>query len=354
MRRCSRCVMPDTVPGIDLDENGLCPYCRTYQPEPCLGREALEVITGRTKKQGRFYDCIVPVSGGRDSTYVLYYAAAMLGLRVLAVNYDNEFGVPEALDNVKRACERLGVELRIIRSRRGIARRITRANIRAATEFGQFRECAACTYGYRSVVYRTAVEHRVPLIFWGESKEEATQEMELRAFEGIRRHSLKYLKLLNPNFYLAEYYRVLQRLEFHVSLPNLFSRKFEPVFRSRDTREIRLFDYIPWDRRSIKETIMRELGWKIPEGHVSSWKTDCRLIALTNYTYIRLFGCTKACFGYCKMINSGQMDRETALRQEEELLAGSKTPVEDLLRREVGLRPAEARRIVRDEAQLFP
>lgn len=353
MQRCSMCVMPDTVPGIDFDEKGLCPYCRNYRQESYRDREELDALVAEAKARERRYDAIVPVSGGRDSTYVLYYAKAVLDMRVLAVNYDNEFGIQESRDNIRRACDRLGVDLEIIRSRREIARRITRYNIRAATEFGQFRECAACTYGYRSVVYRKAMEYRAPLIFWGESKEEATGEMELRAFERVRKHSLKYLKLINPSFYLAEYYRLLQRLEFHVSLSNVFRRDFEPVFRSGETREIRLFDYLPWDRRKLKDVIMRELGWKIPEGSVSSWKTDCRLMAFTNYIYVRLFGCTKACFGYCRMINSGQMDRETALLQEEAMVAGYDAPMRDLLVKSIGLRPAEAERILRD-APLFP
>ena len=245
------------------------------------------------------------MSGGRDSIYLLYLAKKIYDLKVLAVNYDNEFATEQAIVNLNRACVILNVDFIIVRSKRDIAQIIAKYNILACSEFGQFRECAGCTYGYRSAVYRAAIKHKVPMIFWGESKEEATMGMELKAFELIRQHKLKYLKLLNINFYIAEFYRLLQRLEFHLSLNNIFNRSFEPTFNNKDIKEIRVFDYTPWDRKKIKETIINELGWEKPPDLISTWKIDCKMLSLTNYYYIRLFGCTKTCFGYCKMINSG-------------------------------------------------
>jgi len=106
-----------------------------------------------------------------------------------------------------------------------------------------------------------------------------------------------------------------------------------------------VFDYILWDREKIKETIMRELGWKKSYGHVSSWRTDCMLHSLVNYVYFKLFGCTKDCFGYCNMINSGQMDREEALKQEEEITANITKNIPELLEDKIGLSRNEATKI---------
>ena len=68
-----------------------------------------------------------------------------------------------------------------------------------------------------------------------------------------------------------------------------------------------------WNRAEIKRTIMEKLGWKKTEGHVSTWHNDCKLHPFMNFVYSRLFGCTKDCWGYCGMINAGQMTREVAL-----------------------------------------
>ena len=93
--------MPETVPGITFDKDGICSFCLSYQKEEYLGEEELERIIASIKKEDNEYDCIVPLSGGRDSSYVLYMAKAIYDLRVLAVSYDNEFRTDQALVNMK-------------------------------------------------------------------------------------------------------------------------------------------------------------------------------------------------------------------------------------------------------------
>jgi hypothetical protein len=339
--------MPWTVPGISFNDEGVCNYCQQYQPETYLGGERLNVIIKNAKiiRDGD-YDCIVPISGGRDSTYILYLAKKIFGMRVLAVNYDNEFAPPFTVRNMKRACEILNVDHVSVRSKRAYVRKIAKHSMLAATEFGQFGECVGCTYGYRSVVYRKAREYKIPLIIWGESKEEATAGMELKAFEPIRRPDLKYRKLLKKDYYAAEYYRFLQRVEFFLSWKDVFSRSFDPMLRDDGIQQIRIFDYISWDRTKIKEIIMDELQWEKPAELATTWRADCALVALTNYSYIKLFGCTKLCFGYTKMINGGKMDRGEALAQEEYMLANCSRGLEEVLRKSIGLRAEHANRIL--------
>ena len=86
MRRCNRCILPDTVPGITFDEKGICNFCHSHSEESCLGEEALEKLISLIRSKDNKYDCIVPLSGGRDSTFVLYIARAVYNLKVLAVS----------------------------------------------------------------------------------------------------------------------------------------------------------------------------------------------------------------------------------------------------------------------------
>jgi hypothetical protein len=181
---------------------------------------------------------------------------------------------------------------------------------------------------------------------WGESQQEATASLEESTFDSIRNHRLKYLKLFNTNFYKAEYHRLLQRIEFYLSWKNLLSRKFEPELRRTDINQVRVFDYIPWERQKIKETIATELNWKKNDDILSTWKTDCILVDLINFYYIKLFGCTKLCFGYCNMINSGQMSRDEALHQEEEAIADHGKNVKSLLQEEIGLSEKQTNKIL--------
>jgi len=355
MKRCKRCVMPETVPGITFNKDGICNFCLSYVKEKHLDKEELERIISSVRKEDNKYDCIVPLSGGRDSSFVLYMAKALYNLKVLAVNYDNEFQTDSALINMKKACKILGVDFVSVRSQRDVAQKWVLYSIRFALPLGLLVisdvMCQACSYGYKSVVYRAAEKYKVPLIFWGKSRNEATQEMEKLATKdiwksiGYKLNRLRLLRFRNINYYKMRYYKLLQRVEFHVSGNSILSSS-SPILKNKDIKEIYFFDYIPWNRRKMKETIKRELGWEKPPGHVSSWRIDCKLHRFMNYCYFNLLGCSKDCFGYCNMINSGQMTRAEALRQEEEMAATIRENIRELLEHKVCLSNKEATKIL--------
>ena len=336
MNRCTRCVMPDTVPGLTFDDAGVCDYCRDYRQEHYLGEGALELALAQARQSQGRYNCIVPLSGGRDSTFVLYTAKVSLGLRPLAVNYDNEFRVPQAIVNMQTACNRLGVDLDVVRCRKDLASRIVKNEILSSVSFGKFSMCRACCHGYKSAAYRAAQQHKTPAILWGESQAERTVHMTEKAFAGIRSERSPFLKLLRSSFYTAEYYALLQRLEMRVPGHSLLNRGF-PVLPDGRIKQLRLFDYLRWDSRIISDTIMSKLGWEKPSGARSTWRTDCKLPPLLNYVFAQLVGCTKGCFGYCNMINNGTMTRQEALEQEEYSLAHLRQQVRPLLENIIGL-----------------
>ncbi len=113
MKRCSKCICPETYPGIQFYD-GICNFCLNYERQKPLGEKELRKILASSK--GKKYDCIVPLSGGRDSTFVLYMAKNY-GLNVLAVNYDNEFYSKQVQINMKNACKILGVDFISFRSK---------------------------------------------------------------------------------------------------------------------------------------------------------------------------------------------------------------------------------------------
>jgi hypothetical protein len=347
MKRCERCIMPETVPGITFNDSGVCCYCLAYKEQELLPEEEFNEIIATAKKKGSRYDCVVPLSGGRDSSFILYLARVVYDMKVLAVNYDNEFRSEQALINMTTACKLLNIDFLTVRSRRNLATRIVRGGIRSVLPFGLSAVstvfCRACTVGYRSLVYRAAEEHHVPLILWGESKAEATADMQSRARDKPRRS--KWLRLLQPSFYTTEYYSLLHRREFFVPGNRLLART-TPVLKNENIHEVRIFDYIRWDRQRIKEIIMSKLGWSAPQGHVSTWRTDCLLHPFMNFCFLGMFGCSKDCFGYCNMINSGQMSRTQALKQEEEMACISEGRMRDLLENKVGLTKKEVDRIL--------
>lgn len=344
MNRCHRCILPDTLEGLRF-EQGLCECCRDYQAPVPLGREALEGLIAEKRQPSRPYDAIVPLSGGRDSSYILYYACQQLDLRVLAVFFDNEFCTPEAAANVRRAAEKMGVALEIVRSKQQVVRKSVRSLLTAASVFGHFSLCRPCVYGYRSAVYRAAEAQQVPLILWGDSPAEATQLAQKKAFDALTLRGEGLPRHLRPGYYLSRYYSYLERREFPVAGNSPFKRG-KCSLHDPSITEVRFFDYVPWDRQAIKEAIARHLDWQKPADRASTWRADCYLHEFINYYHYVLLGCTKDAFGYCNMINAGEMTREQALSQELATIQQFPIGVPTLLRDRIGLPPREVDRLM--------
>ena len=115
---CMRCILGNSINDIDFDENGECNYCKIHDeldkeyPLNEIGESKLNSIINDIKKagDGKDYDCLVGVSGGRDSTYALF-TAVKLGLRPLAVHFDNGWNSDIAVTNIKNTLEILNVDL---------------------------------------------------------------------------------------------------------------------------------------------------------------------------------------------------------------------------------------------------
>lgn len=117
---CSRCVMDTTDSKITFDENGICDHCNTYEKDIApywnhgKGRESeLNEIVEKIKKEGRErdFDCIIGMSGGIDSSYLVYLAKEKLGLRPLVFHVDAGWNSQQAVNNIEQMTERLGLDL---------------------------------------------------------------------------------------------------------------------------------------------------------------------------------------------------------------------------------------------------
>jgi hypothetical protein len=110
MKRCTKCILPETFPGIEFDENGVCNYCLNYEPVKVFGEKEFERVLSKYINKGEKYDCIVPISGGRDSSFVLHQMVKRYKMRVLTLTVDSGAILPEGCRNIKRVTEVLNVE----------------------------------------------------------------------------------------------------------------------------------------------------------------------------------------------------------------------------------------------------
>ena len=104
---CKRCIMPESLPDIKLNEEGICNLCLAHEViKKIEGEKPLEsdLIKILNKYKGKNkYDCMVMCSGGKDSTSALYYMKKRYGLNPLAFTFDHGFETEEALENIKNA-----------------------------------------------------------------------------------------------------------------------------------------------------------------------------------------------------------------------------------------------------------
>jgi hypothetical protein len=110
LQRCTRCLLPDSFPHIQFDDSGVCNYChsdtRFAEQREAVFTDLLDEYRGK----GKEYDCIAPISGGRDSAYVLHQMVTKYGMRTLALTVDSGFITDEALNNIETITSMLGVE----------------------------------------------------------------------------------------------------------------------------------------------------------------------------------------------------------------------------------------------------
>ena len=118
LRRCAKCLLPVTFPFIEFDEKDVCNICNNYkiknQPRPI---ENLFKLVDKYRGKNGEPDCIVPFSGGRDSTYTLHLVKNVLKLNPIAFTYDWGMVTDLARRNIARVCSKLGVENIIVRKK---------------------------------------------------------------------------------------------------------------------------------------------------------------------------------------------------------------------------------------------
>jgi hypothetical protein len=170
MKYCKKCILPESFPGIVFNDEGVCNFCQDYKPyHPNLGREKLLEALNKRNKTGQF-DCVVPISGGKDSTYILYYIVKEFGLNPIAVSYDSGYQTEIARKNVQKACDILGVQLVIVKSPGNIQTKLIKGSLLVSKRLGRmWRSCGNCEAIIRTVSINTAKDYKVPFVVWGSS-----------------------------------------------------------------------------------------------------------------------------------------------------------------------------------------
>ena len=301
MRICSKCILTDAYPGVSFGEDGVCSMCSSNHVYRPLGEDNLISILNaeKAKKRGE-YDALVPLSGGKDSMYILYLAVKVYNLKVLTMTYDNGFVSQIAIDNMTHAVEKMNVKHIVCKPDEAVLRRIYKGMLLSSGDI-----CGACGIAIKASMFKVASDYKIPIILLGTSPLEEDSflpdtTLDIGRFKYILKESggvsekeaKKFLIYPDMNYFKLSIGKRTGK----------YAKEVRPLF----------FIENPSDKE-MGEIITRELDWKEDTTHEYSKHFDCIAEPFTNYVRHHIYGYERRVCQYSTMVRRGEITREKAL-----------------------------------------
>jgi N-acetyl sugar amidotransferase len=260
--RCVRCGLPETYETIEYDDAGVCNICRQkeFRDERIdWPRRKLQLDELIAQYRGiHEYDCIIPFSGGKDSTFTLHYLVSEYRIKPLVVQFNHGFMRPNLLANNERTFRRLGVDVISFRPNWKVVKRLM---LEALIRKGDF--CWHCHTGIFSYPMQLAVKFNTPLVIWGEPSSEYTAYYDYRddAIEEV--DETRFNRYVNLGI-TAEDMAGMINGDFDLDPRDLAPYTYPSVrdLRRLGCRSVCLGSFIPWDVKENVKRIQEELGWQ--------------------------------------------------------------------------------------------
>lgn len=295
---CTRCLYDSRVPGISFDARGMCNYCALHDqmnveyPLGEVGAERLRLLVEQIRQagKGRKYDCVVGVSGGCDSSYLLYKMIEA-GLRPLAAHFDNTWNSPISTQNIHNVLDKLGVDLYT-----HVVNNKEYDDLYRAFMLAGVKDIEAPTdIGLAATLYRAAEHYGIKYIIEGHSfRTEGISPlgwlyMDGKYIESIhQQYGTRQLKTF-PNMKLFDFIR-------WTSIANI--RKVRPLY------------FMNYQKEDAKKFLAEHLEWQWYGGH----HLENRFTAFYHSYYLpRRYGIDTRVIGYAALVRSEQLTREEGL-----------------------------------------
>lgn len=297
---CNSCTYSQDVPNITFDSEGNCNYCATHNtlnalyPTGSEGdlrlRELFLKIKAEGTGKGKKYDCVVGVSGGCDSSYLIHKAVEM-GLKPLAVHFDNTWNSPIATQNIQKVLNKLNVDLFTIVVNNKEYDDIYRAFLAAGVKDIE----APTDIGLLTTMYKACAKYKLSYILEGHSfRTEGISPLGWLYMDG------KYIESVHKRF---------GKLPMK-TFPNLTITKFLWYSIATKIQRIRPLYYLDYNKEETKAFLSKEYDWEWYGGH----HLENRFTAFYHSYFLpKRFGIDCRILGYAALVRTGQMSREDAI-----------------------------------------
>jgi len=321
LKRCTKCILPETMPFIKFDEEGVCNYCKSYKftnnPKP---KEELFKLVEPYRRIGSELDCIVPFSGGRDSCYGLHLIVNELKMKPVAYTYDWGMVTDLGRRNISRMCSQLGVENIIIAADISKKRKNIKMNLEAWLRSPHLGMMAMLTAGdkhFFRYIEDIKKQTGINLNLWGVNPLEVTH---FKAgflgiepdFEERRVYSHGAMKQLK--YHTKRFQAMIQSLGyFNSSLWDTLSGEYyRSITKKKDYYHI--YDYWRWEEDLINDVLLNKYGWEKALDTNTTWRIGDGTAAFYNYVYYTVAGFTEHDTFRSNQIREGQISRDKALK----------------------------------------
>lgn len=351
LKSCTRCGLPETYETIEFDDQGVCNICRAHAHK----RENIDWASKKPQfdaiieeYRGKYeYDCIVPFSGGKDSTFTLYHLVKEYKIKPLVVQFNHGFMRPTLLANNERTFKALGVDVLSFTPNWHVVRRLM---LEALIRKGDF--CWHCHTGIFSYPMHVALRYETPLVIWGEPSTEYTAYYDAKDEREEEVDETRFNRFVNLGVTAEDMAGMISK-DFDFDPRDLKPYTYPAMkdLRKLRVRSICLGSYIPWDTKSQSALIQKELGWKGDQVEGMPWelypyeKIECYMQGVRDYIKFLKRGYSRVSQMVALDQRNGRMTTDVAndiVRQFE----GTKPPALPLFLDYVGLTEAQFNDIV--------
>lgn len=307
---CNRCCMPETQEGIGFDEVGICRACNSAEQKMHINwvereKQLSKILDEAKAGAGNNYDCVLPISGGKDSVFQMHVLTKIYGLKPLAVTYSHNWYSKTGYYNLVNCLEQFNIDHIMFTPNRGTVGKAARRSLETIGD-----ACWHCHAGVGAFPLNIATRFGIKLLIWGESVSEASGRSS--HYNPICKFDADYFTRVSAKLTPAQF----------AEGSNLTERDLHPMTAPTQAAcdeagvyGIHLGDYIFWDEERQTEFIKREYGWKETdiEGAYKGYKSaECIMPGVHDFTNYLKRGYGRSTYQAAMDIRQGLLDREDA------------------------------------------
>ena len=309
VKYCVRCCIPETQEGVIFDELGVCQACQSAEQKIHIDwterEKVLRGILDQAKaKAGQNYDCIIPISGGKDSTFQLHVLTQVYGMKPLAVTFSHNWFSETGWYNLQNSLEQFNVDHVMFTPNRKLVNKLAKHSLAGIGD-----ACWHCHAGVGAFPLQAAVRFNIPLLIWGESIAESSGRASY--LNPVRKFDREYFTKVSAKL------RPDQMVRDDVSLRDLYP--FE-IPSAEECERVGVFglhlgDYIFWDDERQTEFVRDNYGWRETqvEGSFKRYKSaECVMPGVHDLACYAKRGYGRATFHASADVRAGLLSRDEA------------------------------------------